>query len=294
MDDTAIVGDNVEIVNASYGPSNSLSWSAVIAGAVVGLAVSFLIIALGAGIGLAVASPFGLGASATALTIAGAVWLVLAQAFGFAAGGFVAARMRRTTAPIRSDETRFRDGTHGVVAWAVGVLVMAIVLVGAVANSARTVALGGANDGAAGSNAVETAADPTAYFVDVLLRPDPSHEAAANSGQANMIPREQIARILGAAVRQGELSADDKTYLALVVAREAGISPEDARRRVDAVMQRALAAVDTTRKAAAYLSFWTFMSLLFGAVSGMLGGILGGERRDETASLRLSPGWAAS
>jgi len=294
MDDT-VVGDNIEIVNAGGTLSGTVSWSSVIAGALVALAVSFLVIALGAGIGLALASPFGLGPSAAALTIAGAVWLILAQAFGFAAGGFVAGRMRGTTAPIVSGETRFRDGAHGFVAWALGVLVMAVVLAGAAANSARTIALAGTNGGDTGSSTIEAATDQTGYFVDALLRPTPSHQAAPNStAQGGVVTREQVARILGAALRQGELSGDDRTYLAQVVAGETGLSPEDAQRREDDVMNRARAATDTARKTAAYLSFWTFMSLLFGAVAGVLGGILGGERRDETAGARPNPSWAAS
>lgn len=48
--------------------------------------------------------------------------------------------------------------------------------------------------------------------------------------------------------------------------------------------QDATQAADTARKAAAYLSFWTFMSLLFGAVCATLGGILGGDLRDEFAN----------
>jgi glucan phosphoethanolaminetransferase (alkaline phosphatase superfamily) len=38
---------------------------------------------------------------------------------------------------------------------------------------------------------------------------------------------------------------------------------------------------DAARAAAAYLSFWSFMALLFGAVAATLAGILGGELRDE-------------
>jgi hypothetical protein len=38
---------------------------------------------------------------------------------------------------------------------------------------------------------------------------------------------------------------------------------------------------DTARQAAAYVSFWSFMALLFGAVAATLAGILGGELRDE-------------
>jgi hypothetical protein len=38
---------------------------------------------------------------------------------------------------------------------------------------------------------------------------------------------------------------------------------------------------ESAQKAAAYLSFWSFMALLFGAVAATLAGILGGELRDE-------------
>lgn len=81
------------------------------------------------------------------------------------------------------------------------------------------------------------------------------------------------------------MSNDDRSYLAQIVSARTGLSQEDAQRQVDDVVNRAKSeatqATDTARKAAAYLSFWTFMSLLFGAVCATLGGLLGGELRDE-------------
>jgi len=38
---------------------------------------------------------------------------------------------------------------------------------------------------------------------------------------------------------------------------------------------------ETARQAAAYIAFWSFMALLFGAVAATLAGILGGDLRDE-------------
>jgi len=38
---------------------------------------------------------------------------------------------------------------------------------------------------------------------------------------------------------------------------------------------------DAVRKAASFVSFWSFMALLFGAVAATLAGILGGDLRDE-------------
>ena len=46
-------------------------------------------------------------------------------------------------------------------------------------------------------------------------------------------------------------------------------------------------AADKTAKTGAYVSFWTFMSLLFGAAAATLAGILGGQLRDTEG--RLAP-----
>ena len=43
----------------------------------------------------------------------------------------------------------------------------------------------------------------------------------------------------------------------------------------------ATADTDAMRQAAAYVSFWSFLALLFGAVAATLAGLLGGELRDE-------------
>ena len=45
---------------------------------------------------------------------------------------------------------------------------------------------------------------------------------------------------------------------------------------------------DAARTAAAYLSFWSFMALLFGAVAATLAGMLGGELRDEEPEVNRS------
>src|SRR5439155_25997797 len=83
MTDTAIVG-------VAPGEARSpLSWSAAIAGALAATAVTFIIVALGSGIGLSFASPYS-GPSVTSMTIASAVWLVMAESMGFGTGGYFA------------------------------------------------------------------------------------------------------------------------------------------------------------------------------------------------------------
>src|SRR5207249_12223461 len=92
MSDTAIVGENVEVIQAGTGTNTPFSWSAAIAGAFAATAVAFIIISLGTGIGLPLSSPYSAGPSLKTLTILGAVWLVRAHTFAFAPGGYLAGR----------------------------------------------------------------------------------------------------------------------------------------------------------------------------------------------------------
>jgi hypothetical protein len=278
MDDTAIVGENVEVIQATGGSRAALSWSAVIAGALGATAINFILIALGSGIGLAVTSPYS-GPSAGTMTVAGAVWLVFAETLTFAAGGYYAARVRLGDADPVAGASRFRDGANGFLVWAIGVAataaIVALVAVASLFGAAH--AAGGALE----AGAAMTPADQMNYYVDELTR-STQPGAGAGNAQADNAP---VTRILATSIRNGKLADDDRAYLASLVAARTGVSQDEAQRRVDDVFNRAREgikqAADTARKAAAFVSFWTFMALLFGAVAATLGGILGGELRDE-------------
>ena len=78
-----------------------------------------------------------------------------------------------------------------------------------------------------------------------------------------------------------------------IVSARTVMSMDDAQKRVDDAINRDRASVtqaaDTARKAGAYLSFWTFMSLLFGAACATLGGMRGGDLRDDFTTRRAVP-----
>jgi hypothetical protein len=281
---------------------SGLSWGAVIAGAITAIAVTIIVVALGSGIGLSLASPYSYSPSGSTLTIMGAVWLVFAQAIGFAVGGYIAGRLRRDPSALRTAEVKFRDGANGLTVWAIGVAVSTIIIAaaaGKVTNAVENTA------GAAASLTASAGQWPSIdYFVDNLLRTSPQPGAngaaavasnGANAGQSSVaanaanarMQRDQVSRILVTALGPKGLSSNDRTYLARIVSAQTGLSENDAQQRVDDVVsmakQDATQAVDAARKAAAYLSFWTFMSLLFGAVCATMGGMLGGDLRDEIA-----------
>jgi hypothetical protein len=308
MAETTIVGDRVEIVDAQNRGWDALSWSGlswtgIIAGVFTATAVTFIFIALGSGIGLSLASPYSASPSTGTLTVLGAVWLVFAQALGFATGGYIAGRLRREPMPVHTGETNFRDAASGLVVWAIGVVVTALLFVGAAEKAgsaaATTAAVGAATGVAAGQ---PSSID---YFTDILLRGNPQAPSAAGgaapagAAAANATTPDdralhaQVGRILITAVATKDIAGDDRTYLAQIVSARTGMSPEDAQKRVDDVVNRARASItqaaDTARKAAAYLSFWTFMSLLFGAACATLGGMLGGDLRDDFTTRRVAP-----
>lgn len=309
MTDTAIVGENVEVIQTS-GPRAAFTWSVVIAGALAAWAVSFILISLGSGIGLAVTSPYS-GPDAGTMTIVGAVWLIFAQALAFATGGYLAARLRIRD-HIPGPETRFRDAAHGFMAWVVGASLfgLAVALTGAFAAKTAADVAGPAAGGAAAGLAAKTGNNDgngaTAYYVDRLFRGAPDTQAArtaapssTGAGSADSRPaptndaaaeqRSEASRIMLAGIRSGRLADADRDYLAQLVAARTGLSQEEAARRVTDVQTQAAAAMrdaaDKARQAGSYLSFWSFMALLFGAVAATLAGMLGGELRDDYAKL---------
>lgn len=314
MTDTAIVGENVEVLQANevFAPPPTLSWATIIAGALAATAISFILLSLGAGVGFLTASPYNMGPSAAALTAGAAIWIVLAQTWGFACGGYLAARVRSVAPVVSAQENTFRDGVHGFVVWALGVVLTTVVVglsaafaVGMAAHVGATLGAGAATGAAMQPQEGRSATDPTAYFAEVLLRPA-APAAAGQARQAAQQPEPQtqqqqvqggiaaqpsaapsnadIARILATGMAQGQLSDADRDYLVRVVMARTGLPEAEARQRVTDVETRlretVKEAADKAAKAASYFSFWTFMSLLMGAAAATAGGVFGGTQRD--------------
>lgn len=155
--------------------SHRFSWSAAFAGAILATAVTFFLLALGAGFGLSLVR-VQTTATPTFLTL-GAVYFLAAQAFGFAVGGHLAGRLIGP-APETAKEEEFRSAAHGLVVWALGVVATAVL-----------VAIGGliagnsAMSAAANSQKIESADTLTpsyvAYWVDILFTPGPGPSQAS-------------------------------------------------------------------------------------------------------------------
>src|SRR5215470_18417931 len=111
-----------------------IQWTPAVAGALAAAALAFVMHSFAAAIGLAVTStaPTWRDAS-TALQLLSGLYLVVVAIVAFGAGGYIAGRMR---APIdlKRDEIEFRDGVHGLLVWAIAVL-LTVLMTWAVAQS---------------------------------------------------------------------------------------------------------------------------------------------------------------
>jgi hypothetical protein len=116
-------------------------------------------------------------------------------------------------------------------------------------------------------------------IIDTMLRPGP--QAPAQNAQGTGDPRAEISRILSVSWQRGEISGDDRAYVARLVAARTGIPEEEARRRVDSAIEQAKQAANQARKMAAILAFLIGAASLFAGAAAYWGATMGGQHRDE-------------
>lgn len=250
--------------------SSYVEWGAVFAGTVAALAVSFVLLTFGSAIGLSAVSPWtSTRGTLTALSIGAAFWIVLVNVWAFALGGYLAGRMRHRRSGAAPSEVEFRDGAHGVTAWALAISVGAAIA----ALAASAVARGALDAGAAAARNVGL--DPVSVATDTLMRTNRPADARPED------VRTEVAGILARSGAQGEVSAADRTYLAQLVAARSGVNPADAERRVNDTITTMKQAADKARKTAVVMGFLTAASLLLGAAAAWWGATTGGRHRDE-------------
>lgn len=259
------------------GPLFHVNWSAVVAGALAASALSFVLLSFAAALGLSVASasPTWRDASAVLWLLSG-LFLVLVALASFALGGYIAGRLRDRWHAIPPDEVELRDGMHGLLAWALAVVITALLVA---ATTAGILARG--VPAIASSQA--TAAEPLlSYELDRLFRgerrlpPDQSTQTRAEAGRI----------LLTASGHQG-LTADDRAQLVRLAAAATGLAAADAERRVDDVVARSRTAVARARRSGVILGFMSAAALLLGAAAAWFAACLGGRHRDEEGAPSL-------
>ena len=228
-----------------------VSWAAVVAGAITSLALTLVLLSLGAGLGFSVVSPWvNSGVSATTFEIGTGLYFIVMAMISSALGGYLAGRLRNRWIGVQPTEVHFRDTAHGFLAWALASVLGAILLASPATSLVRGMASG------AMQSAASSQTGPMDAYVDTLLRRDnPASDNSANAGVAET--RQELTRLLVADFRSGaEPSATDRGYMAKLVAARTGLSQADADKRVNDTMTQIKSDTDKARKAAMQLAIW--------------------------------------
>ena len=293
---------------ASTGGASFVEWGAVLAGGVLAAAITFVLLAFGAAIGLSAISPWpNSGVSAKVIASLAVFWAMAAQIGAFMVGGYVAGRMRSRWHETSEHEVEFRDGLHGGLVWAVGVIIGAALFLSAAGTAAKT---GAEMAGGAAASAVASTNDPMDSVLDTMVRPTvvaqgaPSSPAAAGTAapgpaasptsRTRMVGaddnRAEMSRILAGSVASGSLSTQNRAYLAQLVSQRAGISQQEAERRVDEAFNAARQAADKARRGGVLTGFVTAASLVLSLGAAWWAALRGGHHRDNSIPARFQFG----
>lgn len=286
-------GPEVAVVETTINTErSSVDWGAVIAGAVIAAAISFVLFTFGAAVGLSITSPYpGETVSAVTFALVLGLWIVLVTVTSFLAGGyFTGLLMQRRAAG--DHESEMRDGMHGMLAWGFGVLLGAVITAFTIAGPAKSGADAAANVASATYSGTDRT--PVAYYSDLLLRSDRPEAVAPAETEAR---RGEVTRIL-ARYPSGDVEAKDRAYLNQLVIRQTGLPEAEATARVDTALgdlrnavAQARDAAEKARKFALFLGFAIAGALAVAAAAAWWAAVQGGEHRDQNVDLRPYIGW---
>ncbi|MBR0953122.1 hypothetical protein [Bradyrhizobium canariense] len=250
----------------------SIQWSSIVAGAFAAAALAFILVSFGVAVGLGVSStsPTWRDASA-ALALLSGLYLILQAVASFGFGGYIAGRTTRRAASVSAvnDDGERRDGLHGLMSWALAVLMGAALLTilgaSAIDRSPMRSSAGSASS-----------AEPTlSYELDKLFR---APRRAPNTDMREA--RAEAGRILMTSSSHSGISSDDRTYLVQQVAALTGAAAPDSERRVDAAIADSRTAINRARRNSIIVAFSVAVATLLGAVVAWAAAVAGGRHRD--------------
>lgn len=247
-----------------------VDWGAILAGAVLTVTLSLVLLTFGSAVGLS-ASSFrpGEGVSLFWFGIASGIWFIWVAITSFGAGGYLAGRLRRRVGGASVDEIEVRDGAHGLMVWATGALLAAVLAASGISGVIGSV---GQATGTAAQTAAEAVGGDVSYIGDRLMQGGSGEEAAT---------------VLKRTLADGKIDAQDRDYLVKIVADKTGQSPEQVQTQVDQsiaqaqeLYQKALTTAEQARKAAAIAAFVAAATLMASAAAAYMAAMAGGDHRD--------------
>jgi hypothetical protein len=261
------------------GPLSYIHWGPAVAGAIAAAAVFFALMTFAGALGLAVASPSPTWRDTSiALSLLSGIWVLLVGVGSSALGGYLAGRVRSSwTASM--DEIEFRDGAHGLLAWALAIII-GVMLTWATATAVAAVS--------AGTTTVfkSTQGEPAflSYELDRLFRSEPRPE------RSDPETRAEAARIILSGLRR-DLADDDHAYLVRLVAARTGLAQGDADQRVKAILKESRKAAHLARASSVIVGFMSAAALAAGAAAAWVAAGAGGRHRDKAISPPLRWSW---
>jgi hypothetical protein len=250
-----------------------LAWSPAVAGALIATALSAVLVAFGAAVGLGVASAAPTWRDASvALWLLSGLYLIFVALISFGVGGYVAGRIRTGLPAAESGDIEHRDGLHGLTAWAIAVVLT--VLLTALAGSLTL-----ARSPSAQVTSASAAEPILSYELDRLFRP-----VRRTPNAETTMERAEAGRILLTSSSHSGVATEDRGYLIQLVSGVAGLAGADAERRVDTVISNARTAIARSRRSAIIAAFSIAASILLGAVVAWFAAIEGGRHRDGRAT----------
>ena len=226
-----------------------VSWGAILAGAVLALALYFLLTLLGAAIGLSV----GDETDASTLGTGAAVWAVLVTALCLFAGGYAASH-------FTVGENKAEAAVYGLLVWAV-VFAMLLWLMASGVRAGFGAMVGVATAGGAAVGSVADAVPTDALSGDAL--------SGISAADVESFARE--AGVDQAQIDRMKRSADDFAAKAK--------DPAARRRAGEEVKQEANRAADRVGEAATTAAWWAFGGTLLSMLAAVGGGALGAGPR---------------
>ena len=276
-----------------------ISWSAVAGGAIVGSALSFVLLTAGASIGLSTVSAHSTHSHATLGASVAVFWMVVSTILSYLIAGYIAGRIRETIPGESAHETEFRDGLHGALVWALSIVIGGILAAIAV-TSASNSAVGAASISAEKYGLVSPAVDKMLRNQAVVqVQSNRSENAPTTTPRSADLPdpaamaatRDEISRILNAAVIKGQLVGDDRQYTSAIVAQRLGIPVSVSEKRVDEAYAEAVQLVETARKSAVLAGLVAATGLLIGLAAAWYAAQKGGSHKNDNRPAKM--GWSS-
>lgn len=188
--------------------------------------------------------------------------------------------MRIPLRPRSPDEVEFRDGIHGLLVWAIAVLI------GALLSVAVSSAVGPGRATDAKASTASTAEPLFAFELDQLFRAD---RKPTDPGDPEL--RAQAARIISSGLGHRTMAAEDRAYLVRLVETRTGLATTEADSRVTQIVNKSRDAVAKARRSAVILAFMVGASLMLGAAVAWLAAAAGGQHRDGGIALDFWRRW---